>query len=261
MNEFATVLDVSYDALIISGEYGGVNDLDGRSMEAPARNRIVALIRDMLGGETAIIRQNARDAGTAVSTIQIFSDAIGTIAEKLIKMLEMTKKALVPDDSEGQIEDLQTHLQILAEEINQTANGTEYNFNKPFAENGKTFSIPIGNGSKIDIFAKDFRLDAQDINIAADPQNTLTVISKAITNINEYKSYLDRQEARLGETMAAIELEIQSFMGVDIKDFQAELAAPMADNTAILISRDKQTSLNTQANLTPDEILKLLKVN
>jgi len=47
-------------------------------------------------------------------------------------------------------------------------------------------------------------------------------------------------------------------MGVDMKDFQPELTLPMADYAASLIMQDKETSLNTQVNLTPDEILKLL---
>ncbi|MGB2865878.1 MAG: hypothetical protein WBC05_21275, partial [Sedimentisphaerales bacterium] len=115
--------------------------------------------------------------------------------------------------------------------------------------------------SKIDIFARDFRFDAQGLNIATNPQNTLSTVNEAITNIDEYKTDLDRQAARMGDITAVIESEIQGAMGVNMKDFQPELAAPMADYAASLISQDKQTSLNTQANLTPDEILKLLKVD
>lgn len=156
---------------------------------------------------------------------------------------------------------MQKQFRNLAEEINQTANSTEYKFNKPFASSGKTFSIPTGNGSKIDIFARDFCFDAQGLNIATNPQNASSTVNEAITNIDEYKTYLDRQAVRLVYITAAIESEIQGAMGINIKDFQPELAAPMADYAASLISQDKQTSLDTQANLTPDEILKLLKVN
>ena len=176
-------------------------------------------------------------------------------------MQELAKKAPSGDHSQVQVEQMQTQFQNLAKEINQTVNSTEYNFNKSFAGSGKTLSIPIGNGSKIDIFARDFRFDAQGLNIATDPQNALSTVNEAITNIDDYKTYLDRQAARLGDITAAIESDIQGAMGVDMKDFQPELAVPMAENAASLISQDKQTSLNTQANLTPDEILKLLKVN
>jgi hypothetical protein len=60
--------------------------------------------------------------------------------------LNESSRFLVPDDSEGQIEDWRSYLRKLAEEINQVADGTEYHFIK-------TFSIPIGSDSRIDIFA------------------------------------------------------------------------------------------------------------
>jgi flagellin len=260
LHEFKNVLDVTYGSYVVNGAYGGVNNSNGSSTQAPVHNQVVADIRELLTGDTAAIRWSDGDASTAVSTIQILTDSIETLSEKLVKMLELAKNASNPGYSQGQIKDLKTHLQDLAKEINQIVNSTEYNFNKPFTADGKTLSIPIGNNSKIDIFAKDFSFDAQDLNITTDPQNALSTIEEAITNINEYKTYLDRQEARLGDITAAIESEIQAAMGVDLKDFQPELAAPMADYAASLVSQSKQTSLKTQANFTPDEILKLLEV-
>ena len=254
--EFRNVLDFSYGAYVVNGVYSGSSNPTG----APNHNDAVAIIRELLCGNTADVRLQARDASTAVSIVQTFTKAIDTIAGKLTKMQELTKKARSGDDSQVQVEEMQTQIQDMAEQINQTVDSTEYNFNKPFADNGKTFSIPLGNGSKTDIFARNFHFNAKGINIETNPQNALSAINEAITNINEYKTYLDRQAARLEEITAAIESEIQGAMGVDMKDFQPELATPMADYAASLVSQDKQTSLNTQANLTPDEILKLLEI-
>jgi len=50
-------------------------------------------------------------------------------------------------------------------------------------------------------------------------------------------------------------------MGVDMREFQPELTVQMVDYAVSLIQQDKQALLNIQANLTPNEILKLLKVN
>jgi len=174
-------------------------------------------------------------------------------------MSELAQKALGPDYSQFQVEEMQKQFLNLAHEINQTVNGTEYQFNKPFSGSGKTLSISIGNSSKIDIFARDFRFDAEDSNIATDPQDALSAVNKAITNIAEYKTYLDRQAAHIIDITAAIESDIQGAIGVNMQDFQPELAIPMAEKAASLISQNKQTSLNTQANLAPGKILKLLK--
>lgn len=259
MYEFENVIDVTYGAYAVNGAYGGINNSGKSSSQAPARNRVEAVIREMPGCEIAIVRQNARDAGNAVSTIQIFTDAIETIAEKLIKILGLVKKAVELYNPYLQADEIQHQFLNLAEEINQTVNNTEHNYNKPFAADGKTFSIPIGNNSKIDILARDFHFDAQGLNIEKDPQNALSMISEAITNVDEYKSYLERHAANLKDITVAFELEIQGAMGVDMQDFQPELAVPMADYAASLISKNKQNSLNAQANLTSDEILKLLK--
>jgi flagellin-like hook-associated protein FlgL len=259
--EFKNVLDVTYEAYVVNGAYTGVRASAGGSTQPPRRDQAIAVIREFLAGKTTAVRQTAEDASNAVSAMQIFSDAIETIAEKLAKILELAKKALDQYYPPAQAEQMQKQFRNLAQQINQTANGTEYKFNKPFSGNGRTLSIPTGNGTKIDIFARDFRINAEELNIETDPQKALSKVSEAVTNVREYKTYLDRQAARLRDITAAIESQIQGAMGVDIHDFQPELAAQMADYAASLISQDKQTSLNTQANLTPDEILKMLKDN
>ncbi len=257
MFEFRNVLDVSYGAYVVNAAYSGV----GNSTRAPTRDQAVAVIRELLRGNTAAVRQSARDASTAVSIVQMFADAVDTLADKLAEMRELAERAPSPDYSQVQVEEMQKQFQNLAKEINETVKGTEYDYNKLFTDSGKTISVPIGNGSKIDIFARDFSFGAQGLDITTDPQNALSKVKEAIANVGEYKTYLDRQAARLEDATALIESEIQSAMGVDLNDFKPELALEMADYAASLISQDKSTSLKTQANLTPDEALQLLKAS
>lgn len=257
--EFRNILDVTYDSRLVNGAYGGSGISDSDTAQPPNRDRAVAAIRELLTGETAAVRQRARDVSTSISALQIFTDAIETIAEKLVKMLDLVKKTLVPDCSQTQAERMEQQFQDLSRGINKIVSRTEYQFNKPFSGSGKTFSISIGNGSKINIFARDFRFDAQGLNLKTNPQTALSKVNDAITNIDEYKTYLDRQAVRLSDITASIESEIQVAMGINIKDFQPGFAELTADYAASLIPQDKQTSINTQANLTPNEILKLLK--
>ena len=258
MLEFRNVLDAAYGAYVVNGAYGGFVTSGPDTTQRPDRDQAIATIRELLAGDTAAVRRSAGEASTAVSTIQIFKNAIDTIADKLAKMSELAKKSLDPDSSQGRIEQMQKQFRDLVEEINQTAKGTEYQFNKPFSGSGKTLSIPAGNGSKIDIFARDFRIDAEGLNIATEPKKALSTIKEAISDVAEYKTYLDRQTARLIDITTTIESDIRSAMGVDMKDFQPELAAPMAENAAGMISTDRQTSLDAQANLSPGKIMKLL---
>jgi flagellin-like hook-associated protein FlgL len=247
-----------------SSETGTMHEL-GNVQHAAQAAHALTLVRNQLHArprQTAkivIADDDAADAGTAVAAIQIFTDAIETIAEKLAKMLELARKALGPYCSQVQAEEMQNQFRNLARQINQIANNTERELSRPFSGNGESLSISIDDGSKIDIPARDFRMDVRQLDIETDPQNALSKVKEAIRNINHYKTYLDRQDARAREITAAIELQIQDAMGVDMQDFQPELAAPMADYAASLILQDKQTSIHMQANLTCDEILKLLK--
>jgi len=219
----------------------------------------VATIRDLLNGNTADVRLSARKASTAISIIQTFASAVDGIAAKLAKMEELAKKASSPDYSQVQIEAMQTELKNLAKEINEIVKSTEYDFNKLFTAAGQAISIPIGDGSNIDIFAKDFSFNAQGLDLTIEPKTVLSNIKKAITNVNEYKQYLNRQVARVEDATATIESELESAMGVGLDDFTLDFAIETAFHIASQLSQDSSTALDTQANTEPSIALQLLK--
>ena len=219
----------------------------------------MATIRELLNGNIADVRLSAREASTAVSIIQIFANATDGIAAKLAKMEELAKKASSPDYSQVQIEAMQTELQDLATEINDIVKSTEYDFNKPFTAAGQAISIPIGDGSRVDIFAKDFSFNAQGLDLTTEPKNVSSNIKKAITNLNEYKQYLNRQVARVEDATATIESELESAMGVGLDDFTPDLAIETAFHIASELSQDSSSALDMQANTEPSIALQLLK--
>ena len=219
----------------------------------------MATIRELLNGNIADIRLSAREASTAISIIQTFANAADGIAATLTKMEELAKKASSPDYSRVQIEAMQKELKSLAKEINEIVQGTEYNYNKIFTSAGESISIPIGDGSKVDIFARDFSFNSQGLDLTADPKSALSNIKKAITNLNEYKQYLNRQVARVEDATATIESKLESAMGIELDDFTPEIGLETAVYTASQLSQDSSTALDTQANVTADEALQLLK--
>jgi flagellin-like hook-associated protein FlgL len=174
-------------------------------------------------------------------------------------MEELAKKASSPDYSQAQVEAMQKELKSLAKEINEIVKGTEYNNNKIFTAAGESISIPIGDGSSVDIFARDFSFNSQGLDLTADPRSALSNIKKAIKNLNEYRQYLNRQAARVEDATATIESKLESAMGVELDDFTIDIAIEKASYTANFISDDKSNSHNTQANIQSDEALQLLK--
>jgi len=123
----------------------------------------------------------------------------------------------------------------------------------------EAISIPIGDGSNIDIFAKDFSFNAQGLDLISEPNTVLSNIKKAITNLNEYKQYLNGQVARVEDATATIESELESAMGVELDDFTPDIAIEMASYTISRISQDSSSAFDTQANTEPSTALQLLK--
>jgi len=174
-------------------------------------------------------------------------------------MEELAKKASSPDYSRVQVEAMQTELKDLAKEIYDIVNGTEYNYNKIFTAAGESISIPIGNGSSVDIFARDFSFNSQGLDLTTDQKSALSNIKKAITNLNEYKQYLNRQVARVEDATATIESELESAMGVGLDDFTMDFAIETAVHIASRLSQDSSSALDMQANTEPSIALQLLK--
>ncbi|MFB0556221.1 MAG: flagellin [Phycisphaerae bacterium] len=249
------MLDVSYGAYVVKGAYSGNSSPTG----APKHNDAVATVRELLNGNIADVRLSAREANTAISIIQTFANAADGIAAKLAKMEELAKKASSPDYSRVEIEAMQKEFKILAKEINETVKSTEYDFNKIFTSAGESISIPIGDGSSVDIFARDFSFNSQGLDLTTDPKSALSNIKKAITNLNEYKQYLNRQVSRVEDATAIIESELESAMGIELDDFTPEVAIETAVHIASQLSQDSSTAFGTQANVTADEALQLLK--
>ena len=249
------VLDFSYGAYVVNGAYSGNSNPAG----APNGNDAVATIRELLDGNIADVRLSAREASTAVSIIQTFANAADGIAAKLAGMEELAKKASSPDYSRVQVEAMQTELKDLAKEINDIVKGTEYNYNKIFTAVGESISISIGDGSSVDIFARDFSFNSQGLDLTTDQKSALSNIKKTITNLNEYKQYLNRQVARVEDATAIIESELESAMGVGLDDFTMDFAIETAFHIARQLSQDSSTALDMQANTEHSISLQLLR--
>ncbi|MGD8787193.1 MAG: hypothetical protein PVJ60_07200 [Phycisphaerales bacterium] len=253
--DIKNVLDSSFGAYVVKGTYSGTprKNLD--------HNETVAVIRDMLNGKTADVRQSAKEASTAVSIVQKLSNATNAIAGNLSKMKELATKASNPDYSQVEKEDMQKEFKNLAKEINDAAKGIKIENNKIFTTAGESISIPVGDGSKADVFAKDLNFNADELDISTDTKTALSDIAKAITEVNEYNEHLNKQRIRIEDATKTIESELESAMGVGLEDFTLDMATKMSSNISNKLAEDDETSLNTQGNFTSAEAIKLLNSN
>jgi flagellin-like hook-associated protein FlgL len=257
--EFKNVLDAANGAYVVNGAYSGVsNSIPG---QPPKNNAVVATIQEMLNGNIADVRLNAKEASTAFSIIQTFIDAVNNIDTNLADMEALSKKAGSGDYSKVQVEQMQKEFDELAGYINEIVKGTEHNYNKIFTADGKAVSLPIGNGSWVTIFAKDLSIDVEGLDLTNAPEDALFHVRKVIDFVAEYNDYLTRQFRRAENATAVIESKMESAAGVDLRDFTVWLAGETASHLSNNILQDTSTSLDTQANLDSSRALQLLKDN
>jgi len=228
---------------------------------APKRDEAVAVIRELLQGDIAAIRQSAHEASTAVSLVQTLTKAADTIRHKLSAMARLANKASNPDYTRVEVEQMQKEFKELACEIDQIASATEYNYNRPFIAGGQSISVPIGDGSSIDIIAKDLRFDAAALDLSTDPGAAAWELETAAEGLDEYSEHLRRQQVRVAEATAVMESELSAAAGVNLDDFGIALAEQVTTSAARQILADKSTLLNAQANISPERGLQLLAGN
>jgi len=252
--EFHNVLDVTYGAYVVNGAYSANNAATGKN-----RGEAVAIIRELVRGNTADIYRRAREASTAICIVQTFTAATDSIADKLGTMNELARKASGSDYSQVQVEEMQEEFQGLAKEINGTARNTEYNYNKLLSSEGEAISIYVSNSFKIDIFASDLSFDAEGLDLTADPHTALSRMEEAREKLSEYNTYLTRQATRLEDATAIIEGKLESAFGVDTSDFTVEFGSQVRSNPARQILENRSALLDMQANVTPARALQLLK--
>jgi flagellin-like hook-associated protein FlgL len=154
---------------------------------------------------------------------------------------------------------MQEQLQELTEQINNIVNNTKYNGNKLFTSEGQLITAATGNGRSIHLFAKDLSFSLESVDLTKDAKEVLTTIKNAREKTGEYVDYLKSQSTVLQDAMTTIEQMMASAAGLGPSDFETETMQQFIENLSTSISNDMAISTEMQANINPDEALRLLK--
>jgi capsid protein len=249
-------LDVSYGAYVVKGAYSGSSAATG----GPEHDEGVASILELSRGHVEAIRKEAREISTSVSLAQRFRDDLDAIKAKLEAMEQLTGRASGPDHNEVKVEEMQGQFGELAKLIEETSEKTKHKFNSVFDSEGKSFSLAVGDGSHIDILAKDVSFDATGLDLTTDPVAAKLAVTKAIEEMNEYDGHLDKQIDNLMEATDSLEQDLVGAMGVEVNDFTPELAGRAVHAFISEAAKDQEKSglIGMQANVDPERTLQLL---
>ena len=253
MYEFKSVVDVSNNAYVVNARSSGINSSTG----APDNDQAVATLKELSNGNISTIRQSIQDASTSVGIAQQLEKSLTEVSTRLDQMKELAKKASSSDTSVNQAEGLQKQFNELVGQSNKIAENTEQDFNKIFTSEGESISIPIGDGSKIDITAKDLTFDGEGLDLVKDADGAVSAVAKAITELGSYEKDFDRKVSALYEASKTIEQKLASAMGIDSDDYKSITSGEFQQFLSEVAEESSET-LNAQANVEPELALKLL---
>ncbi|MHC4571861.1 MAG: flagellin [Planctomycetota bacterium] len=222
-------------------------------------DREIAIIREYLLGNTANVRLTAQQANDAVSMLQTFDDAAATIRNNLTLMVELAEEALKDYYSHTDRASMQKELEELAKIINDIAANTEYDNNKFFTVDGQAISSSLGNGQTINLLPKDLSFNIENVDLTKDAKSALATIKDTLKKTSEYTDYLSSQNERLQNAMTTIERRTAAATGIESGVFETKIAQKIMAYLAAMISEQPNIFSNSQANITPDEALQLLK--
>lgn len=256
--ELGNVLKATYGAHVIVGAYEAANEAADKPSEV-LDDESASVIQYLLYGKMAKGRQNKSYANEAISVAQKFAEPAASISEKYGRMKELAEQAASGSYSGEEVAQMQEEFGQLAEEINSLANSTEHNGNKLFTSESETISISIGRNSAIDIFGRDLTIDIEGLDLTTDAEGALSAIQSNVRSADYYSGYIDDQVAHIQRAVNLIEFEVNNNLGVEVEDFDMELAKEVAGYAASQTLSDFSVLFDTQANVEPERALQLLR--
>ena len=255
--ELGNLINITYSANVILSAYNASNANEDSSEVLDDSS--VSVIQYLLEGKVSESHQNESYANEVISVTQGLSETASTIKDKFGRMKELAEQAASGEYSAEEVEGMQTEIEQLIEEINYLVNNTEQNKNKLFSDEGTAISISIGNKSTINIVAMDLGIDGEGLDLTTDPEGALTAIQSKVSQSSYYSEYLGDQLDNLGEMISYIEFEKNNDMGIDVEEFDIELAEDVAGIAASATLDELTVLFDAQANVENGKALQLLE--
>ena len=220
------VLPANIGPSIINEAYNGVSDstkaiASGQKVHSQAALSVIA---GQLRGEVAVNQQGVRNANDAISMLQTFDAAAGSIVSNMRQMMKLAVQANTGTFSSEQKTAIEAEFNELAAEVNRVANNTRFNGNNLLGGEGTEIPVALGTGQGIDIVSGDLGLDVSGLDLTADAGSALASLQDSIQQVSNYRGYLGGQLNRLSETVKVMDIDIENAMAVESRISDTDVA-------------------------------------
>nr|BDT26716.1 flagellin FliC [Bacteriovorax sp. HI3] len=227
-------------------------------------------ISENLKAQIRGMRQAKRNAGDAVSLLQVAEGGMNEISNIIIRLRELSVQAA--SDTVGPTErgfsDIE--FQNLKEEIDRIAKSTEFNGIKLLDGSGGKLEFQVGtkndpvldrlhyDGSGADATLKSLGLEIDGVSTKEGAQSVLKKLDDALVQINGTRANFGALQNRLQSTQNNLEISDENLSAANSRIRDVDVASETADMTKNNILLSAGISVLSQANQAPNTALKLL---
>jgi flagellin len=216
------------------------------------------------------MKQASRNANDGISLIQVAEGGLTEMGNILTRMRELSIQGAsdtIGDTERGFID---KEVQQLKSEFDRIAGSTEFNGTKLLNGSSPALDIQVGifNNATLDRFSFDSeklhtttdRMGIAGVSTASkiNSQENLGMIDAAITRVNENRAELGALQNRLQSTINNLAIYRENLEAANSRIRDTDMAEETTEMTRTNILTNANISVLSQANMTPQQALKLL---
>ncbi len=232
-------------------------------------------IADSLRSDIRVLRQGLRNLNDGISLINVADAGMSQQADILIRMRELAQQSATGTLTNAERKILQVEFDQLRDEIDRISSATEFNGLKLLdgsLADGKgpiliQFGLDDTANSHVDLNAEADvdKIDAQFLgidNLKIDKQNkaakALTELDKALDKLSEERVSLGAVQNHLTRIISGQAILVQNLRATESQIRDADIAEELALLARNQILVELATAMLAQANIIPQQVLKLL---
>ncbi|MBS0304417.1 MAG: flagellin FliC [Proteobacteria bacterium] len=223
----------------------------------------------------------ARNANDAISMAQVGEGALGSVANLLQRMRELSVQAANGTNNSTDRDSLNNEFVQLAQEATRTLSGTQFNSLKVLASTqSATFQIGANGATDIDQITVDSfdwtgktgitgvlgsalltgtGVPAMQISAMTAAQSTIGGIDKALDEINAQRATFGAIQNRFENVIANAQVAIENQSAARARIMDADYAVETSNLSRAQILQQAGSAMVAQANQLPQMVLSLLK--
>jgi flagellin len=216
------------------------------------------------------MNQGISNANDAVSLSQTADSALGQVSDALQTMRTLAVESANATNSSSDRVNLDQEYQQLAQQIQQTLGGTQFNGQNILATTTTAvYQVGANNTSfdQITLSTTDLTADTTitavtnntDIQSVSSAQAAITNIDAALSTINSAQATYGADENRFSAVVQTLQVAVQNASAARGQIVDADFAAETANRTRTQILQQAGTAMLSQAQQMPQTVLKLLQ--